>query len=329
MAQPHISVAAETITTIGSFPITNSLISTWVVMTFLFIFGWFAGKNVKKRPDRFQVFVELVVGGMYDFFRKLGGKHGDKFAPLIITFFFFIVISNWFGLLPGVGTIGFFEKQKDDHTSNSLFFHKVVAGDNTSHDNVNLLDKTHTEIGNESEATDAYESFIGEAGEQKQDGKDKHTGKDSHHGPKFVPLFRGPTADLNTTLGLGIIAFFAIQYFGLSIAGVSYIKRFLDFRSPIYLFVGILEAVSDLSKILSFGFRLFGNIFAGEVLLAIMAFLFAFLLPIPFYGLEIFVGLVQGLVFAMLTTVFTTIAVAHGEHMSGHHGDHAHEGHHS
>lgn len=300
-------------------------------MAFLFIFGWFAGKNVKKRPDRFQVFVELVVGGMYDFFRKLGGKHGDKFAPLIITFFFFIVISNWFGLLPGVGTIGFFEKEKGDHANNTVLFEKVIAGDNTSSQHVS--EKTNTETGTEGDASDSHESFVGSAEEGKHnDHGEKHDekdGKESHHGPKFVPLFRGPTADLNTTLGLGIIAFFAIQYFGFSIAGISYIKRFLDFRSPIYLFVGILEAVSDLSKILSFGFRLFGNIFAGEVLLAIMAFLFAFLLPIPFYGLEIFVGLVQGLVFAMLTTVFTTIAVAHGEHMSGHHGDHAHEDHHA
>ncbi|MCX8008425.1 MAG: F0F1 ATP synthase subunit A [Patescibacteria group bacterium] len=315
MAQPHISVAAETLFSFNSFPITNSLLSTWIVMVVLVGFSFFMSKRIKKRPDRFQTLVEIVVGGIYNFFRKLGGKHGDKFAPLVTTFFFFIVASNWFGLLPGVGTIGIFEKTDKYHTEKAGIVEKVNAEESRA-----ILEDRHLEFPQNADIDNDHsvsEKGIGK--DSQYEGK-----KDAHHGPKFIPLFRGPTADLNTTIGLGIIAFFAIQYFGITLTGFSYLKRFLDLRSPIYLFVGILEAVSDLSKILSFGFRLFGNIFAGEVLLAIMAFLFAFLLPIPFYGLEIFVGVVQGLVFSMLTTVFINIAVAHGEHVSGSH----HEAHH-
>ena len=95
---------------------------------------------------------------------------------------------------------------------------------------------------------------------------------------------------------------------------MHYGKRFLNFSNPIFFFLGLLELISEVSKIISFAFRLFGNIFAGEVLLAVMAFLMPFIVPLPFITMELFVGFIQALVFSMLTAVFLTVAVAHGEH---------------
>ena len=129
--------------------------------------------------------------------------------------------------------------------------------------------------------------------------------------PEFIPLFRGAVSDLNTTIALGIVSVLAMQYYGFKNLGAHYGKRFINFKDPISLFVGLLELVSDISKIISFAFRLFGNIFAGEVLLAVMAFLMPFIVPLPFLFMELFVGVIQGLVFSMLSTAFFTVAVAH------------------
>lgn len=125
----------------------------------------------------------------------------------------------------------------------------------------------------------------------------------------FTPFLRGPTADINTTLALAIISVGATQYFGIKILGLkTFIKRYLNFSNPIQSFVGLLEVISELAKIMSFSFRLFGNIFAGEVLLTVMGTIIPFLAPLPFLGLELFVGFIQALVFTMLSLVFMTIA---------------------
>lgn len=135
-----------------------------------------------------------------------------------------------------------------------------------------------------------------------------------HHGEIIlVPLFRSGNADLNTTLALAIITMIAVQLFAISAIGISkHIKKFFDFRGPINFFVGILELISEFAKIISFSFRLFGNIFAGEVLLIVVAFLMPLIAPLPFLLLELFVGFIQALVFAMLALVFIKGAsVAH------------------
>lgn len=139
------------------------------------------------------------------------------------------------------------------------------------------------------------------------------------HG-ETVPLFRAATTDLNTTLALAILSVFAIQIWGIAQQRHHYLGKFINFSGPIYLkpinfFVGILEIVSEFAKILSFGFRLFGNIFAGEVLLSIMFGLVPLLVPGVFYGLELFVGFIQAFVFVMLTAVFLKMAgESHAEH---------------
>lgn len=249
MSELHISLAAEKIGEIGGFSVTNSLLATWIVMGMLIVLSVQATKRMTLVPGNGQSVAELLVGGLYDFFSSVLGHRIKQFFPLIASFFIFIIFSNWFGLLPGVGTIGFPE-----------------------------------------------------------------------HG-KFVPLLRGGTADLNTTLALAIVSIVAIQYFGFKTIGFHYSSRFLNFANPIYFFLGLLEIISEVSKIISFAFRLFGNIFAGEVLLSVMAFLMPFIVPLPFLALELFVGFIQALVFSMLTAVFIQVAISHGE------GEHAaHEG---
>ena len=128
----------------------------------------------------------------------------------------------------------------------------------------------------------------------------------------FVPFLRSGASDINTTLALAIIALFFVHVIGISAIGFwKHIGKFFTLKSPVDFFVGILEFISEIAKMISFSFRLFGNVFAGEVLLIIMAFLAPYVVPVPFLGLELFVGFIQALVFAMLTTVFISLATAH------------------
>jgi len=128
-----------------------------------------------------------------------------------------------------------------------------------------------------------------------------------------VPLLRSPAADLNFTLALALIAVTFANALGIAAVGFGgRLKTFFNFKDPIAFFVGILELISEFAKIISFSFRLFGNVFAGEVLLTIMAFLLPYLAPLPFMFLEIFVGFIQAFIFGMLTLVFISMAVSEG-----------------
>lgn len=132
----------------------------------------------------------------------------------------------------------------------------------------------------------------------------------------LAPILRSANSDLNITLALAVISVVSIQIFGVMGLGfIKYLKKFLNFKNPILFFVGLLEGVSEFTKMISFSFRLFGNVFAGEILLVVISSLVPFIAPLPFYFLEIFVGFVQALVFAMLTLVFLKIAtLSHDEH---------------
>jgi F-type H+-transporting ATPase subunit a len=146
---------------------------------------------------------------------------------------------------------------------------------------------------------------------------------------EFVPLFRAPSADLSTTFALALATMFMVQYHGFSALGSKYFRKFAfwspagqGFMKGINGFVSFLELVSELSRILTFSFRLFGNIFAGEVVLAVISFLVPFLIPVVFYGLEVMVGAIQAFVFMMLALVFFNMATISHDH------DEAHEAHH-
>src|SRR3989344_499004 len=227
----NIDIAAEKISQIGPLPITNSLITTWIVIAIIVVFAYFAGKRIKKVPNRLQNFAETVVESLYNTMENLAGERTKRIFPIIATFFIFILVSNYIGLLPGVGTIG---------------IHEI------------------------------------------------HNGKEV-----LVPLFRTANSDINLTLALALISVGVTHYFSVTTLGiVEYLKRYFSLN-PALLFVGLLEIVAEITKILSLSFRLFGNIFAGEALLTTISGLFAFFVPLPFMAMEILVGFVQATVFMM------------------------------
>lgn len=247
----HISITAEKISEVAGLPISNSVAATGIVVILLGLFSYLGTRRMKAVPSGFQNLLETVVEKLSNLTINIIGqeKLANKIFPLIATFFVFILVNNWAGLLPGFGSIGAKE--------------------------------------------------MGENGHQ-----------------VLVPFLRAGTADLNTTLALALISVFTIQFVGIAVVGLrNYGKKFFNFSSPIMFFVGVLELVSECIKIVSFSFRLFGNIFAGEVLLIVISTLVPFIVPLPFYVMEIFVGFIQALVFTMLTLVFIKMAtIGHESH---------------
>ncbi len=143
-----------------------------------------------------------------------------------------------------------------------------------------------------------------------------------HHGEHeivLIPFLRAPSADLNFTIALAITVMVAIHFFAFTALGFKqHAGKFFTLKNPIYTFVGLLELVSEFVKIISFSFRLFGNIFAGEVLLIIIGFLGPYFLPLPFLFMEVFVGFIQAFIFAMLTLVFIGMSVSSHAEVEGH-----------
>ncbi len=261
--------APEVFFQVGKLPITNTILNTILVDGFLIILALTVSKKVALIPGRFMTGVEYVVGGFYSFTQSIAGERAKQIFPYFMTFFLFILVANWSGLIPGINTFGIIEH----------------------HDG-----KTHV-----------------------------------------IPLIRAATSDLNTTLALAIVSLTATHIMSLRSLGFSeYLSRFipffpfivsvlkgkpkfkLDTNGPINLvmsffnpvvlvFVGALELISEFVKVISLSFRLFGNIFAGEVVLETVSGIFAFIFPLPFLMLEVVVGMVQALVFAMLTMAFMII----------------------
>src|SRR3989339_2219311 len=251
---------AEPIYYLGDFAVTNSLLVSWAVVAIIIVFSLALRLGIKKIPGKIQGAYEMAIEWFLATFDSITGSRAKsaQFFPLIFAFFIFILLNNWFGLLPGVGTIG--------------------------------------------QVVDEYGELV------------------------FVPYLRGGTADLNTTLALGLIAIVASHLFGIFKIGFwHHFNKFININAfleipkkifkeptiilvnPIKAFVGIVEVVGEIAKVASLSFRLFGNIFAGEVLLASMAAMVAWLVPIPFMFLELIVGVIQALIFAMLTLAFLTI----------------------
>lgn len=141
----------------------------------------------------------------------------------------------------------------------------------------------------------------------------------------IIPLFRSVYSDVNNTIALALISFAMVEFWGLRALGLGYLRKFFNFSGVIPAFVGILELLSEFIRIISFAFRLFGNIFAGEVLILMLTFLLPFLIVDIIYGLELFVGFIQAAVFALLTLVFAVMAVEHhDEDGEGHEGEAGH-----
>ena len=284
----HISISAEPIAYIGDFAVTNSIFTSLVVSTLLIGFAVLVNSRLTDtdHPTGLQNFAEWIIESFHKFIYSVTGdlKRTRLFLPLVTSFFLFILLNNWLGLVPGVGPITVPHPPEPEASAPSS---QVYAA---------------------SDPSNVVEEAVGE-GQPEWQG----TTAETEHAPEAkhqtaVPLFRPGSADLNTTIALAIISVLATQVFGYHFQGLAYFKKYFDFSGPIAFFVGILELVLEFAKIVSFAFRLFGNIFAGEVLLVVIASLLPIIAPMPFYGLELFVGFVQALVFAVLTLVFFNMA---------------------
>jgi F-type H+-transporting ATPase subunit a len=244
-----IFIEAEKIFHIGPFAVTNTYLTSVLVVIIISVGAYLFSRRISETPGRLQHGVEMLLEFLFDFFEKVFGdkERTRKFFPFVCTFFLFILLSNWFGIFPGVGTIGLYE----EHNGRTI----------------------------------------------------------------LVPFLRSVNSDINMTLALAVISVLATNIIGIAMIGFfKYASRYINFHGPINFFVGILELISEVAKIISFSFRLFGNIFAGEVLLIVMAFLLPFIVPLPFLAMELFVGFVQALVFSMLTVVFLKTATEHVQH---------------
>ena len=237
----HIALAAEPLFYVWGVPITNTLLTAWVVIGILFTLALVVGQRVALVPGKvqnlFEMLFELVLGYME---QTLGTRRlAERFFPLIMSIFLFILVANLFEFLPFANALGF-----------------------------------------------------------------------DHHG-EFVHLFRPAATDLNVTLALAVIAYFVIEITGIMVLGfLKYGSKFVNFKEGVLgFFVGIIELVSNLARLISFSFRLFGNIFAGGVLIALAVGFLPYLLPVPLLLFETFVALVQAAIFALLTLAFIKVAI--------------------
>ncbi len=236
----HIALSAEKIGDFMGLPITNTLLTGWLIAGLLIVIALMTSRRLKMIPGRVQAFFETLFEGAYDYIASTleSRDRARTYFPLIITVFLFIALANMTEFTPGIGSI-------------------TVVND---------------------------------------------------HG-ETVPLFRSMNTDLNMTLGLTIIAVVAIEIAGVAALGFfAYAGKFINFSSPINFIAGLIELISEVSRLVSFSFRLFGNIFAGEVLIAVVMFFVPYMLPVPLMAFEMFIGIIQGLVFAMLILFFIKLA---------------------
>lgn len=262
--------AAEAIFHLGGFPITNTMINSWIAVGFFIVIAFLLSKKQTGAPKGLHNIAEGIIEFMLSEIQKVTGdvKRARQFLPIVGTIFLFILFSNWIGLFPGVGSIGIWETKEGVK--------------------------------------------------------------------ELVPILRSAASDLNLTLAIAVFAVLSSHFIGLRTVGfVNHVSKFLNFRGiwqsfkkgPVAIVVafiefgvGLIEIVSELAKVVSLSLRLFGNVFAGEVLMTVMLGLFSFALPIPFIFLEILVGVIQATVFAMLTLAYLTVATtAHGDHDEEHH----------
>jgi F-type H+-transporting ATPase subunit a len=248
------------------FPITNSMVVTWVVAIGLIVFVRRATRSMDQVPSGAQNLIEWLVEALYNLLESVIGPHLTKRTFwFFASIFIFILATNWFGLIPGVGTIGW--------------------GQQTSH------------------------GFV-----------------------ITEPLLRGANADLNLTLSMALIFFALWIVWALQEVGVRGMAKEMfgakgettglmkPLMAVIFLAAGLLEIISILFRPVSLSFRLYGNVFAGEKMLETMSRLvpgLGWLLPIPFYFMELLVGLVQAMVFMLLTAVFTLLICQHHEEEPG------------
>ncbi|MCH7484569.1 MAG: F0F1 ATP synthase subunit A [Chloroflexi bacterium] len=311
------------------------MITSWLIVALIVIFVFVATRKWELVPSGIQNMFEAALEGFYNIVTGIAGdENGRRFFPFVATIFFFIIISNWMSLTPLFNVVGWVghetpaeEQIAERGFVEGIIFEDVTLGPIDLH-YIKLSSPGNLRISNDTtvikeDDPDAVERF------EEAEASGNFVGE-------LIPVFRGPNTDLNTPLAIAIASFIAVEFWGISSLGLfSYGRKFFNFGTLgravftfkpgllmdgiIDAFVGILELVSELVRLVSFTFRLFGNMFAGEVIILMFTFLTPIILTLPFYGLEIFVGAIQAFIFAMLTLVFAVMAVtAHGDHEEEH-----------
>jgi F-type H+-transporting ATPase subunit a len=341
--RPFIQLPGEVYPGTEGWPIlgglTNTFMSTvvaWIMVAALAFSLKARTRTADEIPTGFYNFFEMIIEAAYNFAEGIAGPKVKNFFPWFMTFILIILTTNWMGLIPGWDSIGFYEWKphkaaldaEKDAAANGIEF-----TEEDFHEIEHLTDEAN--IGDLRVAP----LFLFRADVNAQE--DAVVEEDSHGrgigwNPEtadwtIVPLLRPGATDLNYTLAFALIAMTMVQYFGFKYLGSrGYLSKFFPFigkgwgkevsKNPIKAIdpaVGILELISEISKIISFAFRLLGNIFAGMVLLFVMAYLLP-VINVVFFGLEFFVGLIQALVFALLMLIFMVSAT------ESHHGDEEH-----
>jgi F-type H+-transporting ATPase subunit a len=309
---PHIAIKAETIESFGPFNLTNTIMTSWIVVIIIMVVVYVGTRRRDLVPRGMQNFFEAALEAFYSLVVSIAGeKNGRRFFPVVATIFFFVLISNWLSLFPVFNAIGLVQEEEHGFVMEQTDVGPLPVGWVTLSGPGNLSGDTIDE-----DDPDAHAEFE----------KAKEEGKTVG---ELIPLFRGPNTDLNTPLALAIASAIAVETWGIASLGLGYGRKFFNFggifrglfrlnfgkmfQGAIDAFVGILELISELVRLVSFTFRLFGNMFAGEVVILMFTFLTPLVLTIAFYGLELFVGIIQAFIFAVLTLVFGMMAVAHGE----------------
>jgi F-type H+-transporting ATPase subunit a len=315
---PVIVLPAEPVIKIGSIELTNTFVATIIADITAIVLAVLATRKMKDIPSGLQNLVEWFVEIFYNLSEDVAGKvNVKKFFTLFMSILVFILFCNWWAIIPGVDSIGRLEP---------LEYAYQVAGVTTGYRTVDVLGvkSLSARAGSYTLSTEEKARLDAEKAAAKE-----HEGEEAaHHESELgyyvvAPYIRPAATDLNVPLAIALISVFWTQVVGVQALGGSYFRKFfmptMTGMKPIDLIVGLLELVSEFAKIISFTFRLFGNIFAGMVLLFVMTFLVPFLVPLPFYMLEIFVGFMQAFVFAILTLIFMAMAVISHEHEGEHH----------
>ncbi|MEK7681314.1 MAG: F0F1 ATP synthase subunit A [Chloroflexota bacterium] len=321
----HIDPAAEWVFQAGSLRFTNSIIASWVTVVVLAVLAILVTRRMQLVPRGVQNLLETFIETMLNFVEGVAGKKwGRRFFPVVMTIFLFVLVSNWMGLLPGFGTIGVVRDAKAQFGEKKA---EEVHGLSFTRVNVVGLDVALMLPGG-GEAAEKPKEASGHGEPAVKPKEPSGHGEAAPAKPVLVPFFRSANTDLNTPLALALVALVFIEMWGFQSLGPMYLSKFFNvrrllrgeiFNGIIDLAIGLLEIVSELARVISFTFRLFGNVFAGEVLLIVITFLVPLVFVLVFYGLELFVGFMQAFVFAFLTLIFGVMAVAsHGEDHKGH-----------
>ncbi len=329
-------------------PITNTLIASWVTVIVVTILAFLATRKMKIIPGRLQSIVEMAVEGLLNFIEGVAGhKNGRRFFPVVATIFIFVMFNAYLALLPVYGPVfnvtvhDYIEAPATGTVVELLVHHEVEEGEDAEAEVVLHVEEEKQDIVRIVTA-DGEEKFAtapnkGELEYEVEVGQQVEEGEQVAVVTASPPLLRSASTDVNMTLALAVIAVLFIELMGLTGRGFKhYIGEYINVAElgrgiklfakgkivdalmatvtgVINVVIGVLEAVSHSTRMISFTFRLFGNMSAGEILLLSATFLIPWVMAIPFYGLELLIGFIQALIFGGLTLVFATIAVGHGE----------------